>query len=95
MESWIVAAAGIAISLIGSWGVSQRAAGRREREIELLQERVMKLEAMTGEHATAKAVEDMALRFDRFEGELKRIIRGMVKMAAGQPVKIEELLGDD
>lgn len=95
MESWIIAAVTLALSLVGSWGVTQRAAGRREHEIEVLQKRVAKLEDMTGEHATAKAVEDMAARFDRFESELKRIIRGMVKMVSGQPVKIEELLGDD
>lgn len=95
MESWIVAVITLSLSLVGSWGVAQKAAGRREREIEMLQERILKIEAVTGEHATAKAVEDMSQRFDRFEGELKRIIRGMVKMATGQKVSIEELLGND
>ena len=91
----MIGAITLALSLTGSWGVTQRAAGRRDREIELLRERIDKLESITGEHATAKAVEDMAARFDRFESELRRIVRGMVKMATGQPVKIEDFLGDD
>lgn len=99
MDGWMVSAVALALSLGGSWGLSRYQAGQRDAKIKQLENEIGLLKVKASEQATAKAVGELSERFDRWasriEGELKRMMRGMVKMAAGQPVKIEELLGDE
>jgi hypothetical protein len=106
MDGWIISAAALILSLGGSYGLSRYQAGRRDEVIkqlskknEQLDKELALLKAKLSEQATAKAVEDLSVRFDkwagRIEGDLRRMMRGMVKLAAGQKVNIEELMPNE